>query len=231
MWNLIPQLFYDFLGRIVPGATLILLAVLAIFSPSTTVNFILNSPEANKLFNFPMFLLFILVSYLIGFILSQLREIAVGKLLADKELRIEKECMQERLDEHNRVQQALGKHELIVDLAHLPRAFVMRNHIRQIDPSEAARLLKVRAERRLCQVLIIGLIILLLINLGIAYFHPEPKWPERFTLEFFFGVTALICWSRSRRLFRYFVNGSCVAWLIRASSGEIPVQKKTVENS
>jgi hypothetical protein len=225
MWNFIPQLFYDFIGRIVPGAILIVTSVFVIFGPSTAAKFVLNLPKDNKLFTFPVFLLFILISYLIGFILSQLWEMAVGKLLVKKERRIEKECMKECLEEHNQLQKALSKPGLDIDLDHLPRPFVMREHIRQVDPSEAARLLKVRAERRLCQVLIIGLFVLLLINAGIAWSLPQPAWSERLTLEVFMGVAAVICWSRSRRLLRHFVNGSCVGWLIRISSGEIPVQK------
>ena len=56
-WNLIPQVFYDFIARIVPGAFLILVTALVIFSPAVVADFILNSPGYDRLFSTGIFLL------------------------------------------------------------------------------------------------------------------------------------------------------------------------------
>lgn len=55
MLNLIPQLFYDFLARLVPGTILIGVSALVILGPTHTVKFVLNPPQDNKLFAIALF--------------------------------------------------------------------------------------------------------------------------------------------------------------------------------
>lgn len=228
MLNFIPRLFYDFLGRIVPGATLIVASALVLCGPSATADLIVNPSQDYNLFTWPVFILFTLGSYLIGITLSQLWDMSVGRCLADKQLRIEKRCIKECLDEHNQLLQAMGRATLEIDADDLPRAFVMRDHICRVDPPDAERLLKVRAEMRLCQVLIIGLSIILIINVGAIFISPKTEWWVRLILEVVMGLAVVICWSRSKRLNRYYVNGSCVRWLIRASSGDLFAPNKPI---
>jgi hypothetical protein len=228
MWNLIPQLFYDFLARIVPGATLILFSALVVFSPMIAANFILNSQDNSMIFAVGPLLLWILGSYLIGFILGQLWEITIGRFTKQAERQIEAECKQECLKEYNKFQKALGHPELDIEISKLPRAFIMRDHLRHVAPSDASRLLKVRAERRLCQVLILGFIFLGILNA--VYILMQLKM-DRVILEIFLIIMIIACWSRTLRLHKHFENGTIASWLIYASSGQIPVQKTNAKSS
>jgi len=83
MWTLIPQLFYDFLARIIPGATLALVTALVIFSPSATVKFILNSENTTKLFSAIPLLFGFILSYLIGLVMGQIWELLIGRFTKD----------------------------------------------------------------------------------------------------------------------------------------------------
>jgi hypothetical protein len=160
MWNLVPQVFHDFLARVIPGATLIAVTVIVVFGPAAAADFMMDSPKLNRLFGTGPLLLGVLVSYLLGFLSGQFWEMTIGRLTRRTDGEVEARCQRERLAEHNRLQKALKRPELSIDPGDLPRVFVMRDHLRRIVPGEASRLLEVRAERRMCQVLVLGFSVL-----------------------------------------------------------------------
>jgi hypothetical protein len=45
MWNLIPQLFYDFIARLIPGATLLMTSALVIIGPNNALTYLVNSQK------------------------------------------------------------------------------------------------------------------------------------------------------------------------------------------
>jgi len=227
MWNFIPQLFYDFLARVLPGAIIIIVSAAVILGPSYTAKYILDPDQNDKLFAFGPLLLWITGSYLTGFILGQLWQDTIQQLIKKKEKNLEKERKQKRLNEHNKILRALKKPQLEITPDDLPREFVMREHIRQVKPSEAARLLKVRAEIRLCQVLILGFLLLWLINIVYLLLWLKEAYEsvaERIILAILLPIAVLACWTRAKRLYSHFVDGISVTWLIHASSGEFPIQ-------
>lgn len=227
MLTFIPQLFYDFLARIVPSAVIVVVSTFVIFGFTNVAEFVLNPSKNIKLFTATPFLLVILGSYLIGFIFGELWEMTIARFTRKKRNQIEEKCKQKCLEEHNHLQKVLGLSELKVKTGDLPRAFVMRNHLRHVMPSEALRLLKIRAERRLCHVLIFGFLVLGIINVGYLLSQPTT---ERIVLEILLIIVVAVCWSRTWRQLRQFVNGITVSWLIQASSGQILTHKRTVKN-
>jgi hypothetical protein len=221
MWSLIPQVFYDFLARVVPGASLLAFAILVIFGPNNVSSFI-NSPGSEKLFSAGFILVWVLASYLTGFLLGQLWELTFGQLtkqrMKDTEAKYQEQC----LSEHNRVQKVLKHSELVIAPNDLPRTYNMRDQIRHIAPEEASRLLKVRGERRMCQVLFLGFFILIIVNGGylIAQFETA-----RIVLEVILIAASIVCWNGAQRLSILLVNGTTASWLTFVSSGRLPLRK------
>src|SRR5689334_931684 len=200
MWNLIPQVFYDLLARVIPGAALITLTFIVLFGPKPFADFVLKSPEGDKLFSTSFLLLWGLGSYLTGFLLDRLWDMTLGRLASLRDTKTEAHCQQECLAEHNRVQKALKHPELDIVPGSLPRAFVMRDHLRQIAPEEVSRLNKVRAERRLCQVLLLGFFTLLVVNGVYLLIQLEVI---RLVIEILLVVAIVACWGGERGLHRH----------------------------
>ncbi len=213
MWNFIPQVFYDFLARVVPGATVIVASACVFFGTGSIATRIFTPLEGSQLFTFGSLILWALTSYITGFVLGELWEVGIGRLERMTEQKIEDDCKQGCLTEHQRLRHALGVDPLPISAHDLPRNFVMREHLRHVAPADAARLLKVRAERRLCQVLILGLGGLAVFN--VYFICTRFSWGTVW-LEILLIFTVFSCATRNRRLFRHFVNGTCVAWLAQA---------------
>ena len=100
----------------------------------------------------------------------------------------------------------------------LPRTFVMHDHLRLVAGAEAQRLLKLRSEKRLCHVVVLGFLVLGLFNLGYIFFQPNA---DRLVLELLLVVSVISCWQRALRLEKQFVNGTCIAWLSHASAKKL----------
>lgn len=224
MWNFIPELFYDFLARIVPGAIIIVTGTLVALGPTAAADFLLNSREDGKLFGFGPVLLWVLASYLTGLVLGQLWEISFGRIAKRKQRKIELKCKEERLAEHNKLQKALGGSTLDIEPETLPRAFVMRDHLRYSSRAEALRLLKIRAEGRSSQVFVLGFILMAIVNA--VYLWEQPK-AERIVLEIFLIVAVAAFLRMVFRLHRMLVNGTMVSWLMCVSPGKICRQGTT----
>ncbi|AEB08000.1 hypothetical protein [Desulfobacca acetoxidans] len=220
MWTLIPQLFYDFLARIVPGAILLLGLVLVIFGPSDTATF-LTTNQAVSLFSPYHLLLVILISYFTGLIAGRLFEVSIGLMNAKRYDLLEERCREECLAEHNKLLCLLNYPPLTINPADLPRDFVIRDHLRIILPTQVPRLLKIRAERRLCQVLMVGFILLFIMNL--FYYSNSPS--ERRLLAVFFALAFWVCWINEQRLHRYLLTGTLSLWLMQTSPGQSPLPK------
>ena len=97
----------------------------------------------------------------------------------------------------------------------MPRIFVMQDHLRDGSEGEALRLLKLRAEERLCHVLVIGFGLLSIANgLNLALIEMTRS---RWTIEGALILGIVASYSRAKRICGYRINGTCVAWLIRCS--------------
>jgi len=210
MWNLIPQAFYDLLARIVPGAVLIIAAACTFFGPGAVAAFVFASPDSERLFAVGPMLLWALASYITGLVLTELWELTFGRLSEEARRNNEHEWRRECLEEHNRLRCGNGGEPLSITPAQFPRTSVMRDHLRHVASSDAARLLKSRAERRLCQVLILGLAGLAILNIRYLLVRPTAG---RVIMECAMVITVVSCAARSRRLYKQYMIGTCVAWL------------------
>lgn len=223
MWNLIPQIFYDLIARVAPGATLIVLTLITLFGIPAVENFVqtLTSPEKNNVFTI-LLLLGGLGSYVVGFLLDWLWETIETIIESFTRSRNEAESKytEERLIEHNRMQEALKRPIVGIKADDLPRVFAMRSQLRKDAPEEYSRLLKLRAERRLCQVLLMGFLTLCAVNLACLFLtHFEAT---RIVLEILLVVAVVACWGGAQSLHRQFVIGTMASWLVFVASSEVP---------
>jgi len=207
MWNIIPQLFYDFLARIVPGTTLIILAALIIFGYDS-----IFADEQLKQITSINFCLWLLGSYLVGFVMGQISEMVLKRFLKKRYNSIEKEHKQTCLDQHNKVLSALGKQTLSLKVDDLPIVPFMRDHLRHIEPADAARLLKVRSERRFCEVLVVGFVIIWIVDLAFLFVGRNT---ERIILLFSLPLLVAVLWRRALRAHKHLTGGTTVGWLFR----------------
>lgn len=157
----------------------------------------------------------VIASYLVGFVVGQLWEILLHPRLRNSEQEMSRRCRSRCIEEHNALQRLFGRRTINCDEHEIPRTWVLRDHLRFISNAEVSRLLKLRAERRQCHVLVLGLAPILIWNIGISIQSPA-LW------RLIFSMILVLClasfWTRQRRLLERYENGTCVAWLMHTSS-------------
>jgi len=220
-WNLVPHMFSNLVGQILPGFVLIVLFSLTVLAPQGAVDALLDSDVQRRIFSVGPIVVVLFLSQAIGMLLGQLWTLTIGRLLKNTEAGIARQKMAERLKEHNDMLTGLELVPLPISAHQLPAAFVMHDHLHLSAPSEAARLLKVRAERRHCHALAAGAGLLALIN--ILWCISEPS-SGRFAWEIaLLGVT-VTCSLRSYRLVEFLTNGITATWLCLASGEQLGFQ-------
>ena len=116
----IPQVYYDFLARIVPGSAVVLGALYLRHGPSRGINFafrVICEQEHSWVCRFGIGLL---AAYLIGLILGELGEFLAGRVLRRRDSELEKGLMRECLDGHSRALEAVGREPVALQLDDLP---------------------------------------------------------------------------------------------------------------
>jgi hypothetical protein len=209
--SLVPQIFYDFLGRVVPGSVLIILLPLAVYGPNAAINTIFSENNITKLPLFWQIVIWLLLSYIIGFLLGGFVAKLSKILFKKKEIEIESRCKTRGIKECKLVHKFFnlpykGKDES----KDLPEIFVMHDHIRDFAPSEASRLLKLRAEKRIFQILALAGIILVCINTWFS----QNNWDlDRIVMEIVLILTVFISWKRLEKMEEFYNNGVINYWL------------------
>jgi hypothetical protein len=207
MLQLIPQIFYDIIARLFSGSAAIILWCFIIPGSSTFVKKVHSLPwatDTNALF------VFILISYLVGFISSALWDATLGKITKKKYANIEKEAKTQCVSEYLRIKIKWPTTCPPITISDLPSPPTMRDHLRDFSPAEASRLLKVRAERRLCQVILMNsfLYIVAILLLG-WHLH---NWVSLRWIPIIL-VVSYAAWFASKRLHKYYVNGIATSWI------------------
>jgi len=82
--------------------------------------------------------------------------------------------------------------------------------IRSRMPAEASWLLKLQAEKNICEVLVPGLGILFLGNLWLIAAGPPGDIPERITLGLVLLISGVACWRWRTSLERFFIEGLAI---------------------
>jgi lipopolysaccharide export LptBFGC system permease protein LptF len=146
-----------------------------------------------------------------GFVLGQVWEMTLSGVASRLERRLEQKRKQECLEAHNKTLAALDLRAVAIQESDMPETSTMIEHLRAKAPSEAARLVKIRAEKRFCQVLFLGLLPLAAISLARAF--------GQASTEYFAGFAALLLiawlsWQRALRFHAHMTRGACIAWLL-----------------
>ena len=212
----IPQVYYDFLARVIPGSAVVLGALYLRHGPSRGINFafrVICEQEHSWVCRFGIGLL---AAYVIGLILGELGEFLAGRVLRRRDSELEKGFMRECLDDHSRALQAAGREPVTLQLDDLPDADVMAEQLTVVDHYSGSRLLALSAERRMCLVLAFGFFMLAVGNL-LAY--SADLIPKRLVVEGLLLLSMLILWRRAMRLHERVVRKTCIAWLTSVLSG------------
>ena len=215
MWGWLPNVYYDFLARIIPGSAVVLGAVYLREGPYRGIGFVmrvLTEPE-NWV---PRFAIGILAAYLIGLIIGELGELVAGRLLEHRDLEMGSNVMRECFDEHNRSIELAGGRQLEVLPDELPSVDLMGQQLDVMDVNTGGRLLALRAERRMCLVLALGLFLLAVFN---VLLYTVDFVSKRLLIEALIVVSMLVLWRRSTRLHQRTVRQTCLAWLMYAEGG------------
>ena len=216
MTGWIPQVYYDLLARVIPGSAVVLGVLYLRDGPSRGIDFVFRGicgQEHSWVCGLGVGLL---AAYLIGLIIGELGELVAGRLLGRRDSELEKGFVRECLDDHIQVLEAVGREPLNLQPDDLPDTDLMAEQLMLVDHYGGSRLLALRAERRLCQVLAFGLFILALGNL-LAY--SADLIPKRLVVEGLLLLSMLMLWRRSTRLHERVVRRTCTGWLMNVLSG------------
>jgi len=153
-WGLIPEIFFDVIGRVIPGCLLIMAAILVGLGPSRSLELILTTSSAMTISSL---LLLVLCSYFVAVVMKQVWE-------AIRALKTSKEQVTTEID-------------------------IILHNIGRSLPAEAAKLLKIQAEKNFCEVLIAGLGVLLPIQLWLLWSGSMAYW-----LFWAIVLSILACW-------------------------------------
>ncbi len=151
----VPQIFYDVIGRVIPGAILLLMSFYIL---RDCPFFVYYQPflYVQQISHFLLFIIGILVSYFVGIVLG-----AIGYCISGNEDKIEVDDINfDSVDFNDKS----AKLSYIYDV------------IQHMAPKAGARLAKLSAERNMCRVFIAGFIILIIINIWNCIIVRRSPW-------------------------------------------------------
>jgi len=211
--SLIPQVFFDLIARVIPGCVVVITWYLTILGPNKALNTIITASSKQNIFNFWSFALLIILSYILGLILNELWSLTF-KRIKDKILKgKKKKYIESCISENNKIRKCFGESELRLTHEDLPSLHVIHDHLRLFSDSEAYRLLKLRAEARLCEALFTGLLPLPIINILFWYNYSRLFMMDRFFIELTAIVAIIVFWRKSNRFEKFYIRGTCISWL------------------
>ena len=135
--------------------------------------------------------------------------------------KIELESKKECIIQHNLLLKALGKPTIKIAVSDIPEVPIMRDHLRHIAFDDSARLLKVRAEQRLCEVMVLGLLVLL--GIDILFLIIYGLNGVRIGLLIALPFIAYFCWKRACRARQHLTRGATIGWLALIVSQCLPL--------
>jgi hypothetical protein len=104
-FNWAPQLFMDLIGRVLPGALVILCSIAVVESPSgSSMKGVIGQAAG---LHWTTVLVWGMLSYLVGLTLGQLWYQTLGRFSQKHLAQVQQECKRNRLEEHNKLQVAL----------------------------------------------------------------------------------------------------------------------------
>jgi hypothetical protein len=227
-WALIPHVFYDLIARVVPGSITLLGVYSVVAGPAKAARSALNGAPEGSGVRFSSLLVWLLLSYVVGRMLAEISVAAspILKELGKKGSRAMGRIRKRWHKKTNKTKKNGCKAEYDVLAAFLgegqtrpawagkawPKRHVLHDHLRLYAPSQAVRILKLHAEWRMLNSLVVGLIAVLLVNL--VYCVSQHVWPwDRVILLMGLPVCTVLCWLGADRSSRYYTIATQRAWL------------------
>lgn len=217
--NIIPQVYYDLIARLIPGAIILLSTATIYYGPNIMANNIKNLIGYKDTVihtSFTFIMIFSLLSYTVAILAMGIWSLFV-KLSKKTNLVFLKDDDILLNETQNKLKNDLQNASQIVQIREDPHtlqvpslAFIY-DFIRFRAPDVGARLVKVRAECHMCAVLVTGLTILSIIHLIILILNPTIS---KIVLECVFLLGCIAFWYFMRDLEQRFMTGICNYWAI-----------------
>ena len=208
--SLVPQIFYDLIARVVPGFVVILAWYTAVLGPDKAISTIINN---RNVFEFWLFALLVTLSYVLSFILDELWSLTFYKINHNITENKKGEYIRSCVDDNNKIRECFGESNVEFKGGRLPSVYAMHDHLRLYSESEAYRLLKVRAEVRLCEGLFIGFLFLPIINVLFWFNDSKTFMPDRAALELLVIFAIFTFWKGRNQFEKFYTIGTCRSWL------------------
>jgi len=214
--NLIPEFFYDLIGRVIPGFVVIIMWYLTILGPNKAIDTItrVSSQSNQPIFNLWSFSILLAIAYLLGLILEEIWSVTFWRIKGNKRGSREAQQIDWCIAEYERVRKCLGQPELGLQRQDLPPIQIVQDHLRLHSQSEAYRLVKLRAETRLSDTLFTGLLLLPVINVLFWYRDSRFLMLDRIFLELALILAIVILWRAGDSFHRFYVGGTHMSWLL-----------------
>ena len=164
----VPQIFFDLIARVAPGAFLLLCAYFLVFNDPqhfiADLNKVIARFKQEEGAKTILFLGFLFMSYIIALILEGIYRI-IKKVFYNKW----KDCLGRQIESTDKeALEYINKQcpkSVIITKDIFPDIFIMYDSIRLLSPPTGSRLVKLRAEYYMIRVIVIGLSFLSIINL------------------------------------------------------------------
>lgn len=168
-FNFIPQVFYDLIARLIPGSILIWSLYLVYYGSSAIIEHLKKILNNEWDINFLLIIATLLTAYIISIIFNGLWTLISKSFDLVKNLffhtkqneQIRIDVVTEDIRKAKQVVKAIQNDENI----EIPSTPFVYDYIRLKRPDVGSRLVKIKAEIRMCKVLIFGWIILIFLNL------------------------------------------------------------------
>jgi hypothetical protein len=239
--NVIPQVFYDLIARILPGAIIIACAIFIGVVPDQLVQFFKTDIEKHFLASF---LLYVIFSYLVAIVLMGLwphflniytcifqRKVKKNKqqqnkkkIVGDRNWRIAKIKLV-KTSRLKKIKELLGLRDKNLVIGEIPDDLLfMCDFIRKINPEIGARLDKLRAEIHMCMVLIVGFILIIILY-TLCIIANYIKYKQLLGVDIFFDLVFIVMGfaifrCMNTELYVHYYNGIFNYFFILQSSSE-----------
>lgn len=213
--SLVPQVFYDLIARVIPGFVLIMMWYLTILGPNKAIDTIItiSSEPGQSVFSFWSFAMLVILSYVLGFVLDELRSLTFGRIRRQSLKRKRRKYVESCIAHDSKIRKCFGGPALELENQDLPPLHTIHDHLRLHSQSEAYRLLKLRAEARLSEVIFTGFSPLPLINILFWYKDSKLLMLDRMVLELVLIIAMIAFWRASNRFQKFYITGVYTSWL------------------
>jgi len=157
--SIIPQLFYDIIGRIIPGVVLLLCVFMVYYGPENVAQLFtsLVGKKGQVLeVSFYLFLISGILSYIISNIAQGIRVI-FSKIYKKRDSKKWKQVRDELRSDLEKAADNLGLNKKI-RVEDIPSTGFIYDYIRLRSPNAGARIAKLRAECHMCSVFVTGML-------------------------------------------------------------------------